>query len=67
MLRATPASSQQIGDHRLQNNNNSGGTQTMNTLVNNKLRGRDIYNKMKNKTIYGNSSKIRMHAELNSL
>ena len=65
--RATPNSSQQIGEHRLPDNNNSGGTQTMNTLVNNKLRGRDVYNKMRNKTIYGNSSKIRMHAELNQL
>lgn len=67
MLRATPTSAQQIGDRRLPNNNNSGGSQTMSTLVNNKLKGRDIYNKMKNKTIYGNSSKIKMHAELNSL
>lgn len=67
MRRATPTSSQQIGDHRLPDNNNSGGAQTMSTLVNNKLKSRDVYNKMKNKTIYGNSSKIRMHAELNSI
>jgi hypothetical protein len=63
----TQEANKSYGKVRLPGNQNSGGQSSMNNLVNNKLTNRDVYNKMKSKAIYGNSSKISMHAKLNSL
>lgn len=65
--RATPNGKQAIGEYRMRNNANAGGASDMNNLMNNKLKNRDVYNKMKNKTVFGTSSRIRAHAELNQL
>lgn len=63
----TQEANKSFGKTRLPGNQNSGGQSTMNNLVQNKLTNKDVYSKMKSKTIYGNSSKIKMHADLNSL
>lgn len=64
---STQVSNRAYGRVRLPSNSNSGGENSMNNLVNDKLQNKDAYRKMKNKVVYGTSNSIRAHVELNKL